>query len=428
MLVLILVSFFIMLFLNFPVAIAMGAASVLGLVVNGDLSGIVMAQKIYTATDSFSLMAIPFFMLAGQLMEATGITDSIVSFAKNLVGHIRGGLAHTTIVSGMLMAGISGSAYADASAIGAIMLPTMNKSGFSRGFSVSVVSAAAGLGPIIPPSIVMIIYAGIASMSVGDLFLAGYAPGIILGLGYMVISFIYATRHQLASTRFAGLKAIWKSFIKSVWAILMPLIIIGGILSGVFTSTEAGVVAVVYGLIYGFIAKKFTFSKSTFIKIKDCLLRAVLSSASPMLIIAIAGLMGYMLARENLSNLIISGITALTASPIVFYFILVATLLILGMFIDSSATLLMLLPVLLPMIPVLGLDSLHFAMIFLLSLLTAGLMPPVGMLLFIVSGIDNTPLRECIKPIIPFITIMLLCIVMIIFFPQIVLTIPGLFS
>ena len=421
MLILIVVAFFIFLIIGFPIAMAMGISSMIALIVDTGIPNLVIAQKLFTAADSFALMAVPFFMLAGQIMEKTGITDELVKFANTLIGHLRGGLAYTVTLSGILMAGISGSANADSAALAAITLPAMKKDGYSGGFSVSIISAAGGLGPIIPPSIAMIIYANLTNISIGKLFLAGYMPGILLAAGYMVIAGLYARKHNIPKTEFQGLSSIWKSFKTAVWALIMPIIIIGGILTGVFTATESGVIAVLYGIAYGFITKKLNIKN-----LRDCFLKSVVISAGPMSIIIMANLLGYLLTRENLSNILANIIIPLSTSPVVFYMIIMVVLLIAGMFLDGMATMLILVPVLLPMIPVLGLDPLHFAMVFMLSLLTGGITPPVGALLIIVSSIGGVPLKECIKPILPFIGIMLLCVIVIIFVPEIVTFIPGL--
>ena len=256
----------------------------------------------------------------------------------------------------------------------------------------------------------MIIYANLTNISIGKLFLAGYLPGIILAFGYMVIAGMYARKYNIPKTEFQGFRSIWNSFKTAVWALIMPVIIIGGILTGVFTATESGVIAVVYGIAYGFVTKKLTIPN-----LRKCFLRSVVISAGPMSIIIMANLLGYLLTRENLSNIIAGIIIPLSTSPVIFYLIIMVVLLIAGMFLDGMATMLILVPVLLPMIPVLGLDPIHFAMVFMLSLLTGGLTPPVGALLIIVSSIGEVPLKECIKPILPFIGIMLISIVVIIF-------------
>ncbi len=336
-------------------------------------------------------------------------------------GHIKGGLAHTTVVSVFIWAGVSGWANADASAIGAIMLPSLKKGGYDDGFAVSVVAAAAGLGPIIPPSIIMIIYASATGFPVGKLFLSGVIPGLCLGIGYMVLSYIYAVRKNMRPSKFAGLREIWNSFKVAIWALIMPLIIVGGILSGAFTATEAGVIAVVYGFAYGILVKKLNVEI-----VKKCLLNAVIASTAPMLIIAVSGLFGNMLVRENVTSLVLNFCNTYISSYFGFYVFIIIICLIAGCFIDAAATMLMLIPVLMPVVVAMNLDPLHFAIVFIIALLTAGLTPPVGVLLFVVCSIDNTPLNLCVRPIIPFVSVMLIVLLLLVCFPWLGTWLPSL--
>ncbi len=413
--------FFLLLFLGFPIAIAMGGASAIAILRDEGLNALVLAQKVYTANDSFALMAVPFFMLGGQIMEQTRITDTLVNFSKKLVGFMRGGVAYTTIVTGVLMAGISGSANADAAAIGSITLNQMRKDGWDDGMAVSIVAAAGGLGPIIPPSIAMVIYCNLTGLSVGAMFIAGYLPGLLLAAGYMTIAGIYAKKHNMPRMQFAGFKDLGRSFIRSIPALLMPIIIVGGILSGLCTATEAGVIAAAYGILLGIITRTLSFK--TF---WDCCYRAVINSAGPMAIIVMANALGYMLTRHNMAALVENFVTGISNNYIVFCLIVIVILLIAGMFIDGTATMLMLIPILLPLALKFGMKPLHFAMVFMLALQTGGLTPPVGALLFIVSSVGQVPLKKCLRPVIPFVGIMLLVTILIVFIPQIVTFLPGL--
>ena len=417
---LIVALFFVLLLVGFPIAIAMGGASAIAILLDGGLHPLVLAQKVFTANDSFALMAVPFFMLGGQIMEATHITDTLVNFAKKLVGFMRGGVAYTTIVTGVLMAGISGSANADAAAIGSITLNQMRKDGWDDGMSVSIVAAAGGLGPIIPPSIAMVIYCNLTGLSVGTMFLAGYLPGILLAIGYMVIAGIYAKKHNMPRTKFEGIGALVRSFGASIPALIMPVIILGGILLGICTATEAGVLASIYGILLGIVTRRLTFRKFW-----ECCYNAVINSAGPMAIIVMANILGYLLTRHNMATMVENFVTSISSNYIVFSLIVIVILLIAGMFIDGTATMLMLIPILLPLAGKFGMDSLHFAMVFMLALQTGGLTPPVGALLFIVSSVGQIPLKKCIKPIIPFVGIMLIVTVLIVFIPHIVTFIPS---
>lgn len=417
---LIVILFFVLLLIGFPIAIAMGGTSAIAILLDSGLHPLVLAQKVYTANDSFALMAVPFFMLGGQIMEATHITDTLVNFSKKLVGFMRGGVAYTTVVTGVLMAGISGSANADAAAIGSITLNQMRKDGWDDGMSVSIVAAAGGLGPIIPPSIAMVIYCNLTGLSVGTMFLAGYLPGILLAIGYMIIAGLYARKHNMPRSRFEGIGSLIRSFGASIPALIMPVIILGGILLGICTATEAGVLAAVYGILLGIVTKKLTFKKFW-----ECCYNAVINSAGPMAIIVMANILGYLLTRHNMATLVETFVTSISSNYIVFSLIVIVILLIAGMFIDGTATMLMLIPILLPLAAEFGMDSLHFAMVFMLALQTGGLTPPVGALLFIVCSVGQIPLKKCVKPIIPFVGIMLIVTVLTVFIPQIVTFIPS---
>ncbi len=422
MIAIVLITFGILLILGTPIAFGMGVSSMFAILSNSNLPGLVLAQKIFTTVDSFSLMAIPFFMLAGHLMNEAGITKILVDFSKTLVGHIKGGLAQSTVLAGMLMAGISGSANADASAIGGLMVRTLKEDGYDEGFAVSLVASTAALGPIIPPSIMMIIYSSITNISVAKLFLGGIVPGILSGLGFMILSYLYARRHGFPSTPRARVREVAAGFKGAFWALLMPIIIMGGILSGVFTATEAGVIAVVYGLIYGFMKKKINWKS-----LEGILLNAVISTVVPMLIIAMAAMVSYILARENLPTVVLSLLEAASSNPYVILLIIIAVLFIVGMFIDPTAAMLMLVPVFAPLIGKYGFDPLHFALVIVITLVLGGLTPPVGMLLYIVSSVDNTPFEKVVVTIWPFIWIILGIILVAVFIPEIFTLVPRYF-
>jgi len=251
----VMILFLVMLVIGVPIAVCMGLTAAAWLLVNPEIPGMLVASKMYAQMDNFAMLAVPFFMLAGQVMERTGITDGLVDFANSIVGHIRGGLSHTACLTGMLMAGISGSGQADTAAIGNVLIPALKKDGYEEGYAVSVVASAGGLGPIIPPSIFFIYYANATQYSVGKLFMGGMIPGILMGIGFMVIGYFYARKRQIPLRPFAGFGNIWRSFKRNVFVLFMPCIIVFGILLGVFTPTEAGVVAALYEhqleIIYG---------------------------------------------------------------------------------------------------------------------------------------------------------------------------------
>ncbi|MHC1691775.1 MAG: TRAP transporter large permease [Sphaerochaetaceae bacterium] len=420
MLAVLLIVFVVLLVIGTPLAFTFCAASFISVSFAEGFSPLLLIQKLFGAMDSFTYMAIPLFLLAGNIMNESGITKKLVALANSLVGQFHGGLAQTTALSGMLMAGISGSANADASAIGALMLPPLKDAGYDEGFRVSLVASCAVLGPIIPPSILMIVYAGVTSISIGQLFLAGVIPGVGLGLLYMFYSFIYAKKHHIPTTPFRG----WVSVAKSLWSALaglaMPLIIIGGILLGVVTATEAGVLAVMYGLVYGFVTKSLDMEK-----LKKGVLGAMKATVASVLVISFASLLGFIFTRENLPALLVSAMSGLTANKYVILGLMSAILILMGLFIDSNAILLMMVPVFSPFIAQFGLNPVYFAMIVVLSVATGGLTPPVGLVLYIVAGIDNANISKVCRSIWMFVGLMALMIVMVIFIPQIVTWLPS---
>jgi C4-dicarboxylate transporter DctM subunit len=419
MLAVVLITFVVLLLIGMPLAYVMGIAAVAGMVSDPTLPNIIMASRVFSATDSFALMAIPFFMLAGNIMHHTGITNRIIKFANSLVGHLRGGLGHATTVTGVVMAGISGSANADAAAIGALMVPTLKKSGYDEGFSVALVAAAGVLGPIIPPSIVMIIYASSTGMPIARLFSAGIIPGLLVAAGYMIYTYVYARMVNIKPTSRANAKELWLNFKEAIWALLMPIIIIGGVLTGVVTATEAGALAVVYGIVYGLFIRTINFKI-----LRICLYDAVPASVNPMLIICFANMLTYMLTRENLSAILVSAMTSLTTNYYLMLFLIVIIVIILGMFIEVTSAMLMAIPILTPLIAAMGYDPLHFAMIIVLTFVAGGISPPVGIVLYIVAGVERTPIAGAVKHIWPFVGVIAIVVIAVIFFPQIVIWLP----
>ena len=423
MLALLFILFLVLLFVGMPVAYAMSLSAVVTLFMDASLPGIVIPQKLFTAMDSFSLMAIPFFMLAGTLMEKCGITKRLVDFARSLVGHFTGGLGHTTIVTGILMAGVSGSANADTAALASILVPALKEEGYDEGYSCALVSGCGALGPVIPPSIMMVIYSGVTSISIGLLFLAGFLPGLLIGLGYMLVNFFYAKKHGIPRTKFAGWGLLARDFIHAVPALVMPFIIVGGIMSGVVTATESGVLACTYSLLYGLVCR--TLNKEN---LKECILSAVSATANSMIIIAFAGLFGQLATNYNMSKVILGIMTSFTSSPIIVMLFVSVVLFIAGMFIDSNAAMLMLIPIFAPLIGQYGFDPLYFAMICILTLDMGGLSPPVGLLMYITANITNTPLGKVVRNIWQILAVNYGVTILAIFIPAIVTLIPSLFG
>lgn len=419
MLTIMVIVFFVMLVTGVPLVFVMGLTGMLGVIMDTTLPNLLFAQRIFNTFNNFALLAVPLFMLAGSLMNHTGITVKILNFANALVGHLPGGLGHATAITGVVMAGISGSANADAAAIGAVMVPALKKAGYGEAFSVSLVAAAGVLGPIIPPSIIMIIYASATGLSIASLFAAGIVPGILIAIGYMIYTVFYARRTGVARMPRAGIKELWNSFRESVWALIMPFIIIGGILGGVFTATEAGAIAVLYGVIYGFASRAL--NKKLF---GECLISAVIAAAGPSLIMATSNVMTYIMTRENLSAILVGHMTSLTTDYYLMLVLVIIIITILGMFIEVTSAMLMAIPILAPLISQMGYDPLYFASIVVITFVVGGISPPVGIVLYIVAGIENTPLSGPVKHIWPFVGIITMVVIAIMFFPGIVLWLP----
>ena len=413
--------FFVFLLLGAPIAMSMGISVIPYFLLTPSASGITIAQKMFTACDSFSLMAIPFFMLAGSIMERTGIIKDMVRWAQCLVGHFRGGLAHTSTISGVILAGVSGSANADAAALGNMLLPAMKDGGYDEGFAVVNISTAAGLGPIIPPSINMVIFCSIVGLSTGAMFSAGIIPGILLACAYLTYNYMYAVKHNMPSGKFCGFKVLFETTKQAFFALLMPLIIIGGILCGVFTPTEAGVVACVYGIGYGLVKKALNVKS-----LIECCGDAALATVGCMIVIMVSTALSYVLARLGLTQMISDFCHSFIASPTLFLVFVIIINIISGCFIDANAWMMMMLPILWPIMQSYGIPELQFGLVFVVSLLTGGITPPVGMYLLIICGVDGTPLKSTFKYIVPFLVCELIVIALMTAFPAIPEFIPRL--
>ena len=420
MLSVLIIVFFITMFLGMPIAFAMAVSAGLTFLVTPDMNSIDIGLKMYSSMDSFSLMAIPFFMFAGELMNDTGITEKIIKFARSLVGSVRGGLGHATVITGVVLAGVSGSADADTAAISSLMVPALDKEGYDRGFACALTAACGNLGPIIPPSIMMVIYAGVTSISIAELFMAGVIPGLIMAIGFSVLVVRHAQKNDIPKDKFGGWKSVWETFKQTIWALIMPVIIIGGITSGAVTATEAGALAVFYALLYGFISR--TLDGKILV---NCIKNAAKNATGPMIIIAFASLFGYVLTYNNLSRIIENSVLIFTTDGTILYFIIFVLIFIAGMFIDPTAILLMIVPIFLPMIGTFNLNPIHFAMVCILSLCTGGMSPPVGMLLYISSSATGTDLARVIKHCWGFLLVGVIVIFMVIFIPGLVTFLPS---
>lgn len=406
MLVVLGLSFFLFLFLGMPVAFAMLVADLAALWYAGDLPSVIVPSKLFLSLNSFPLMAVPYFILAGEVMNRGGITARIVALAEALVGHLRGGLGHVTVVSEMLLSGVSGSAAADASAIGSMTIPSMVRAGYRPEFAVGLTAAASTMGPIIPPSILMVIYGSVTGLSVGALFLGGMIPGVLMGVSLMVMVYYYAHRHgyQPASER-VPLAIVWRRFREAFWALFTGVIVIGGILSGIFTATESGALACVYAIVAGM----FVYKELRLRDFPELFVNAAVVTAVSMVVVAVASVFGFLLARAHFSAVLVDWVTRISVNPTVVWFLIIVLLLVVGMFIEALAAMLIFIPVMMPLVKLMGYDELHFALVFLMLICVGAITPPVGLLLYISCAIGKVPVsRALIWPFVWAITVVIL--------------------
>ena len=414
------ISFAILLLLNIPIAFSLFISSTLALIYGG-IPIIVVIQRAVTATDSFILLAIPFFMIAGNLMGVGGISKRLVSFANSSVGWVRGGLAHVNILTSMLFAGITGAAVADTSAVGSIIIPAMKEEKYSDHFTAAVTASSSVIGIIIPPSIPFVLYGVITGVSVGKLFLAGLIPGVLIGFSQMVISYFAAAKQHVGDRKKFNLLNFIKELRVSFLALLMPVIILGGIIFGVVTPTEAAVLATIYALIIGF----FFYRELKLKFIPKLLLESAKTSAIVMFMIAGAYLYGWIITNDQIPQKIIEMITAFTTNRYMVLVMFVAVYFITGMFIDVGASIILLVPVLYPVVQVFGVDPLLFGVITVMSLALGLITPPVGACLFISCEIANVPLLRGAKSTIPFIVGIFIVLALILIFPALATAIPN---
>lgn len=388
-------SFVVLILIGCPIAVTLGVSSVSALMFCSTFDLGVAIQRMFTGVNSFPLMAIPFFMLAGSLMELGGISKRIIRFADTLVGHLTGGLAVAAIIACMIFASISGSAVATVAAIGGIIIPEMRARSYPDGYSTAIVTAAGTMGPIIPPSTTFVIYASIAGVSVSSMFLGGYLPGLLMGLSLMVVAVIKAKRLNLPKAPKSSGREILHATGEALLALLSPVIIVGGIISGYFTPTEAGAI----GCIYSFAVGAFVYRELTPEKIFTVLKESALSSSVIMFLIATANIFSWILTIERIPQMVKDGFMSLTDSKYVLLLLINLLLLVVGMFLDSAPALTMLVPVLAPLAAAYGVDLVHFGVLMCVNLCIGLLTPPVGTCLFVGCRISKMPLTELIRNI-----------------------------
>jgi tripartite ATP-independent transporter DctM subunit len=408
-----------------PIILVLGAVGLVGMILHPDINEALFPQKMFVMLDNFSLLALPYFILAGELMSRGGISAKLVDFAERVVGHLRGGLGHASIVSSMVFAGVTGSSTADTSAIGSVLIPTMKEKGYRPGFAAALVACAGTIGAIIPPSMTMIVYGSMANVSIGGLFLGGIVPGILIGIGLMIVVYLHAL-----SPRHPELRNVTGHFVLReamcaavrVWpALLAPVIVLGGILGGVFTATEAGVVACFYGFFVGaFVYRTFGLRDLPKIFVDSAVTTALVSG-----IIGVAGAFGWLLAYLDFNEQVLTVIRAIAGSPTEVLLVLLGIMLILTMFVDSMAILVILVPVAVYVGRTFEIDQFQLGLLMVMATQIGSTTPPVAVLLFVATSIAGCTYAETIRYCWSFILAEIAVLALVVFIPELASWIPN---
>lgn len=419
-------SFVFFLLIGLPVAFSVGLASILSLLVSMDTLPAVttVAQRMATSLDSFTLLAIPFFILSGQLMNKGGIAFRLVEFAKVLVGWMPGGLAFVNIMANMLFGAISGSAAASASAVGTIMHTRMTKEGYDENFAAAVNITSATTGLIIPPSNILIVYSlASGGVSIAALFLAGYVPGLLMGGMLMLLGVVYAYRKKYPTGEWLGFKHAIKKFLDALPSLLLLIVVIGGIVGGIFTATEASAIAVVYCFVLSLIYKEVKWSN-----LPSILVDTVITTCIVLLLVATSLALSWIMSYDNLPQTVSTSLLSLSNDPIVILIIINVVLLLVGIFMDMTPAVLIFTPIFLPIVRELGVDPIHFGIVLVMNLCVGLCTPPVGTVLFVGCSVANVQIHKVIKPLIPLFIMMVVCLLLVTYIPQLSLWLPGLFD
>ncbi len=409
--------------LGFPVVFALLISCACYLIFLSDIPMVILAHRMVGSLETFPLLALPLYILAADIINSGELSERMLLFARNLVGHLRGSLGHVNVVASMIFAGMSGSITADTAGLGKVEIPFMVKSGYDREFAVAVTGASSIIGPIIPPSIQMILYGMIAEQSIGRLFVGGAIPGLVMGLFLMVTVYYYAVKKNYpVDSRRASFRAIWTSFKKSFFALITPLIILGGIISGVFTPTEAAVVAVVYAFIVSF----FVYKALNLRQLGRIIIGSAATSALILVVMGAASVFGWIITVENLPSQIRDLITGITNQQWVVLLILNIVFLLAGCIFDVCAVILVFTPMVLPILTAYGIDPVHWGVVEVLNVCIGFLTPPFGVGLYILSEISGLSVAKVTKAILPFIIPLLATLALITYVPQLVLWLPGL--
>jgi C4-dicarboxylate transporter, DctM subunit len=408
--------------LSFPIGISMGLASAGAILYKGGMPLTILAQKMFTGLDSFPLLAVPFFVLAGLFIETGGISARLVRFASVLVGHIRGGLAQVVIVATIFFSGVSGSSAADTAAIGSIMIPSMVKRGYPRPLATAIVAAAGGMGVNIPPCIIMVLYGIAANTSIGYLFAAGFLPGFLSAVALMIMVYFVAKREQLPREVQPAFREVVKAGVSAIPPLLMPIIILGGILTGIFTATESAVVAVVYGVFLSMGVYRELHLRD----VPGLLVNAARLTGMIMLVVGMSTTFAWIVTVERVPQMITEFVLSLSPGPWAFLLFTNVLMLIVGMFIDATPAMITFTPILYPIALKLGIDPVHFGIVMVTNLGVGFVTPPVGMTLYVATAIAGIRIDQVVRPLLPFVAVMIAALLSITYWPDMILVIPKL--
>lgn len=414
------VALFVLMVLRVPIAFALGLSSIGYILVDG-LPPVLLMHNMINGMDSFPLLAIPFFILAGALMNSSGITSRIFGFARALVGWMHGGLGHVNVGASIIFAGMSGAAVADAGGLGAIEIKAMREAGYDDDFSVGVTAASSTIGPIIPPSLPLVIFGVMASVSIGDLFVAGIIPGLLMAGSLMVMVWFYARRRGYPTDERFSVGNVWTKFWAAFLPLMTPVIIVGGIVSGAFTPTEAAVCAAAYALVLGAIIYRSITLKS-FISV--CM-ETIETTASVLMIVGTATVFAWILTANQAAGKFAELVFSITDDKNLILLMIMFVVLVIGLFMETIAAISILVPVLLPVSTQLGIDPVHLGVIVILNLMIGLLTPPVGMVLFVLSKVSDVPFGQCVRATMPFLVPLIAVLLLLTYVPQLTLWLPS---